>query len=386
MRSHLSLLVALPFAVLPASPAPAPLPPPGSTGPEVIRFEFKEGGRLAKTVLIRHELNLDEMGATRMGSPLMREDIGGWLTSAHRLVVLDEYVAVAEGRGQILRRKYREIQGHGKVNLSGGRGRIEERTDRISPLKGKTVLYTWVDEEGDYGRTYDHVYGDEELLARVEGDMDMLTLLPPGEVEVGSSWEIDPSSLRPVLGPGGELATIPQEDGFFPRMIEVGLGGDLAEVMGRKIEGTARGTFGGVREVGGRRLAEIGLELSVRTHRDRTSTYVAGMPKAERREARALQRVTIEWTFDGGGELLWDLDSGRAESLRIEGREVFTAEIKKLSTEETDEPMPVSQRITFSGQLDVEVDVRETGEQKEAEGDETVEKKKKKKKKKKKGR
>ena len=318
---------------------------------EVIRFEVEPGVRLIKNVLVRHELNLDEMGKLREGGPLMREDIGGWLTSGHRVNVFDEYVAVDGGRGQLFRRKFRDVGGHGKVNLSGGRGRIEERTTRVSPLKGQTVLYTWIEDEGEYGRTYDELYGDEELLAGLLGDMDCLALLPSGEVEIGASWEIDPSSLRTVLGPGGDLAVVPQEDTFFARMIEVGLGGDLAEVLGRRITGTALATFTGVREVGGRRYAEIALELSIASRRDRTATYLAGMPKKEKREASSLQSVTIDWTLVGDGELLWDLDAGRAESLRIQGHESFGATIGKVSSEETGEPMLVGQLQYLYGML-----------------------------------
>jgi hypothetical protein len=368
-RSTRTALSALCLATLLAVPAAAG---------EVIRFDVEEGTRLVKTVLVRHELNLDEMGGSREGGPLMREDIGGWLTTAYRVNVIDEYLSVGDGRGQSFLRKFRDIGGHGKVNLSGGRGRIEERSTGVSSLEGQTVLHTWVEEEGEYGRTYDELYGDEELLAGMVGDMDCLVLLPAGEVEVGASWELDTNSLRSILGPGGDLAMVPQEEGFFPRMIEVGLGGDLAEVLGRRITGTATATFTGVREVGGRRYGEIGLALSLASRRDRTAAYLTGMPKEEKREASSLESVTIDWSLTGDGELLWDLDAKRAESLRIQGREAVGATILKHSTEETDEPMLVGQHINFSGQLDLEFDVREGGAATEGDGEEPKKKKRKK--------
>jgi len=325
---------------------------------EEIRFDVPEGTWLVKNVIIRHELNLDEKGLSREGGPLMREELGGWLTAASRINVLDEYVSVGAGRPQVLRRKFRDISGHAKANLAGGRGVVEERTKRASPLKGQTLLYTWVEEEGEYGRTYDHLYGDEELLEGLIGDMDCLALLPPGPVEVGASWEIDPEVFRSVLGPGGNLAIIPDEEGYFPRMVEVGLGGDLSEVLGRKITGAGQATFTGVREVGGKRFAEIALVLTVASRRDRTGAYLAGLPTEERKEAASLQGVTVDWSRDGTGLLLWDLEEGRAESLRVEGHEVFLATVEKLSTQETAKPMLIGQHLGFSGQLEIEFDVR----------------------------
>ena len=44
-----------------------------------LHFAPEEGLALSKTVLVRHELGLIEMGSTREGSPLLREDVGGWL-------------------------------------------------------------------------------------------------------------------------------------------------------------------------------------------------------------------------------------------------------------------------------------------------------------------
>ena len=78
-----------------------------------IRFEAEPGTCLLKTITAKHELNLDEMGSTRSGSDLMRENVGGWLSGAMTKVYVDEYVDVADGRPQVVRRLIRNLTGHG---------------------------------------------------------------------------------------------------------------------------------------------------------------------------------------------------------------------------------------------------------------------------------
>jgi hypothetical protein len=327
---------------------------PAAAG-ETLRFEVAKGQKIVKTVLTNHELNVDEIGSTREGSPLMRENIGGWLTSGRRMVVVDEYLAVDAGRPQALRRTFRNVEGNGKINLTGGRGRIEERVQTRCPLEGQVVTYTWVPEENDYGRTYDHLYGEEQLLLELRGDTDLVALLPDGEVEVGATWILDPSAMKDALAPSGNLGSVPVKPGFFSRMFEVGVGGDLADVLGRELTGSARATLVAVRTVDGRRLAEVGLELTLASERDRTLAYLTGMPDEERREASSLQRVVLTWNFNGEGVLLWDLDAGHAASLRIEGHESVTAEVFKSGAIEGGVVVDGTQRSTYTGQLEHEI-------------------------------
>ena len=69
-----------------------------------LHFAPEEGLALSKTVLVRHELGLIEMGSTREGSPLLREDVGGWLVAGTRQAWVDEYLRVAGGRPEVFRR------------------------------------------------------------------------------------------------------------------------------------------------------------------------------------------------------------------------------------------------------------------------------------------
>ena len=323
-----------------------------------IRFAPSVGLALSKTLLVRHEMSLVEMGSTREGSPLMREDVGGWLMSGTRLAWVDEYLRVAGGRPEQFRRTLTRFEGNARMTVTGGRTG-EESTRHVSPLGGVAVLHTWVPEEGTWGRCYDQLIGDEELLEALDGEGDFLGLLPPGPVAVGATWQAEPNALKSLFAPCGNTAAEPSAGGYFQRMVEVGLGGDLADVLDRDLAGTVEVTFAELREVEGRRLAVLRAAFSVSSERDRTRTYVTGMPKEERREASELQRAVVTWLADGTAEILWDLEAGHTAGASAEGNETFTAEVFKASSAEGGAPVNISQRTTYSGKLTIDFNVHE---------------------------
>lgn len=360
MLPTLLLLAPSLLATSPLSSGEAPAPVLEQDSPEqssTLRFTAAEGIRLLKTMTWKHELNLDEMGTTRSGSELMRENLGGWMSSTLIKVYVDEYLSVADGRPQQVRRLIRNTTGHGKLNLSGDRGRIEERASFKSPMKGLTLLLTWIEEEGEYARLYDVIDHEEELLQEVTGDVDFIYMLPQGEVAEGDTWELDMDDMRLLLAPGGNLASKPTEEGAFPRTMEVGVGGDFADLLGKRISGNATATYGGELVVDGRRLGVIDLALNVATKRDRTGVYRSGMEQGERAEASQLKHVNVVYTLVGTGQLLWDLDAGHYDSFELEGHEAFRTEVVKMRSE-GGELVEVSQVVAFSGSLTLEYEQR----------------------------
>lgn len=323
-----------------------------------VEFSAAEGTKLVKIVTWTQELNLDEMGGTRAGSDLIRENVGGWLSSSMTKTFIDEYVKVGEGRPQVVRRLIRNAAGHGRVNLSGSVGRVEKRILFKSPMEGTKLLLTWIDDEGEYARLYDEFEAPERMLKDVTGDVDLLALLPSGEVAPGDSWEIEVSKMRDVLAPSGDIGLAPEDEGVFPRMMEVGTGGDLADVLGNRLTGSATATYSGEREVDGRQLAVIELKVDLESKRDRTGTYRQRMPREERQEASNLKHVTVTYGLVGTGELLWDLEAGHFDNFDLGGRETVQARVVKEMSE-AGEVYETTQVITFSGELKLEYQQRE---------------------------
>lgn len=335
----------------------SPLASGAQDEPVELRFDAEPGLQLAKVVLVQHELSLVEMGTTREGGPLMSEDVGGWLKAGTRQAFIDEYLEVADGRPQVFRRTLENFEGNARMTMTGSRG-ISTTARHVSPLAGLPVLHTWVPEEDTWGRCFDHLVAEERQLEELDDDADFLGLLPPGPVAVGDSWSVEAGALRSLLAPGGNTGAVPEEPGFFPRMVEVGIGGDLADVLGEDLGGTVSVTLAELREEEGRQLAVLQGEFSLVSERDRTRTYVTGMPKEERRELADLRGVTVSWLADGTFELLWDLEAGHAAGASADAQETIIAEIFKRALAEGGVRIEVSQRSTYSGRMTVDFKVR----------------------------
>ena len=333
---------------------------PGQT--TEISFSPEVGTRLAKTILVRNEMNLDEMGTSVEGNPLSREDIGGWVSSGTRQKMVDEYLAVEEGRPTRFRRTITNFEGNARMTMSGSRGTQEHKVRFESPLAGFPVMHTWIPEEQTWGRCYDYLAYEEEQLEQLQDDADFLGLLPAGPVEPGASWDVPAEALRSLFTPGGNSAAAPADEGYFARMVEVGIGGDLADVLGDELSGVATATFKEVREAEGRQVAVLSIEFSLASDRDRTRTYLVGMPKEEKRESTQLNQVLLTWIAEGTAEVLWDLEAGHAQSATVRGRQVLNAEVFKLSAAETGQPQNVSQRTTYSGTLEIDHKIKEAAE------------------------
>jgi hypothetical protein len=349
-------------------------------------FAPSAGLSLSKTVLVRHEMSLVEMGSTREGSPLIREDVGGWLVAGTRQAWVDEYLRVAGGRPEFFRRTLSRFEGNARMTLSGGRSG-EQNAHHESPLAGLAVVHTWIPEEGIWGRCYDELIADEELLEAFDDDADFLGLLPPASgdpvsspLSIGASWPAPPNALKSLFAPGGNMASEPTEGGYFERMVEVGLGGDLADVLDKDLAGMVTVTLAELREVEDRRLAVLQVVFSVSSERDRTRTYLVGMPKEEKREASELQRAVVTWAAEGTAEVLWDLERGHAAGATAQAAETITAEVFKASAAEGGTPMNVSQRTTYGGQLEIEFKISETADplDEEAPAEQPIQKKKRK--------
>ena len=70
---------------------------------------------------------------------------------------------------------------------------------------------TWDDEEQTYYSEFDGDDADESLLEGLLEDIDLRAFLPTEEVDVDDEWEVDTSTLGPVLLPGGALGFYSQD-------------------------------------------------------------------------------------------------------------------------------------------------------------------------------
>ena len=160
--------------------------------------------------------------------------------------------------------------------------------------------------------------------------------------------------LPDLLAPGGNHLVTPRTTNVFSRTIELGVGGDLSEVLGPDLIGRATARYVGQREQDGRRLAAIEVAIEgLQSLRDRTELYRTAMPDEELREEARLVGVLLEYRLDARGELLWDLDLGHAHALELRGEETFVSTISKELPSQQGGASRIDAQATFSGTLEL---------------------------------
>jgi hypothetical protein len=333
----------------------------GAPARERIRFEASAGSVFLKNIYLAHELAVESMGQSIDGGPFRAERIAGTVSSWHKVTVEDQVLEAADGRPTRLRRTFTDMGGGGKLRVGPANGPVGREEDAVltSPLTHRAVDYLWVPDEGSWSRCYADQEADEEWIAGLDGDFDMLALLPPGEVAVGESWTLPPDSVRALLAPGGNHLVTPRTRNVFSRTIEVGVGGDFSEILGQELAGVVTARLAEVREEGGARLARIELAIEgLHGVADRTELWRISMPLEEKREKARLIGAFLEHTLDATGELVWDLSAGHARSLELNGRQRFVTTLSK-DLAGAQGPRRMEAQSTFAGTLSVSFSVEE---------------------------
>ena len=331
------------------------------SAPDQLVFEVAPGTKLLKIFRATHELRIDDVGELYDDLPFVSNKTGGWLSSWQRLEFLDDYARCELGRPLEFRRTIRDATAVGKVSATRPGGmRQEDNSKSMSPLRLQTVRFEWVPEEHDWSRCFDKVDADEEWLDELHGDYDLLGLLPGKPVASGDSWSIELGYLRRVFAPGGNLKLVPAGHNLFGRTMELGVGGDFADFLGADVKGEVKALYKGRRDVAldeaGTQKLECGvieLTLNLVVSADRTQLYRSAMPGEERREPSRLESCTVEYSFTGSGELLWDLANKHFHTLKLEGQEGFVATVWKARSDGK-ENHRLGQLSRYSGPLVLE--------------------------------
>jgi len=360
VRVSIARACAAAAAVLLAA-APGPAAGAAAAAPERLRFEPAAVTVLSKNLYISHELALESMGQTLAGGPFRPERIAGSISTWHKVTVDDELLEVQDGVPARLRRTFTDLGGGGKLRFgpqTGPRTREEEAV-LTSPMRDRTVDLLWVPEERSWSRCWSRLEADEVWLAGLDGDADLLALLPPGEVAVGESWEIPLTAVRALLAPGGNTLITPRTRNVFSRTVEIGVGGDFSEILASELSGRLSARLAEVREEGGARLARVELALEgLHGVNDRTELWRTSMPIEEKREKARLLGAFLEYTLDATGVLVWDLTAGHARSLELEGRQRFVTTLSK-DLAGPQGPTRMDAQSTFAGTLTLSFTVEE---------------------------
>jgi hypothetical protein len=243
---------------------------------------------------------------------------GKW---TREIVVIDECLAVEEGRLTKGKRKFETIEGRSEMSLQTMGLSADHGVALAGPLTGLGLRVEW--DDGSYGFRFDEDQeGESRWLGGLSEDTDYKLLLPDEKVEEGDSWVVDLSEGQDLFAPGGQLGMrldgapsgsfdlLDREDVVLVAMIS------LAELC-EDLEGEVTATWSETRKEDDRRIAVIDLELEVEMEADLAEEYdelISGgdfLP----REDLVFEVLTA---LEGEGELHWDLEANHFLSLELE--------------------------------------------------------------------
>jgi len=217
---------------------------------------------------------------------------------------VDTCDGVADGRPTRLARRFvKAVSEHSSEFAMADQEPEVEKKARESKLTGQTVAFEWDAKAEEYKKSFVGDEGDAELLEKLEEDADLRVLLPSGAVEEGKSWEVDVQKCMDALAPGGSNG-IPRDEDDKDE-----------EDPFDNLEGEAKVTLKEVREVDGRKLAVLIVEVEAQGS--------APMTTKDGMEGELGLKVDLE------GEVLWDLAAGRPSSFEVGGTVDFTVTLKQ---------------------------------------------------------
>lgn len=267
------------------------------------------------------ELQLDSITQTVNG---VEVDLGDVMMSAkieRSFGLVDEYVAVEEGRLTKRRRRFEEVDGLAEMSLDVMGERESQTLTLSSPLEGLEVLCEWDEEAEEHSFRFDEDGGgDKGLLEHLLADAEF-RMIPPGrEAEPKDSWVIDLGEERSFFAPGGLLSWEAElGPGSYEiiepwQMIVISLTG-MSEVS-QEIEGELAAIWTETIEVDGVRAAVIALELNAELRADLGDELVRMALSSDLEELDATFEVM--WSIEGEGKILWNLEAGHFISLELE--------------------------------------------------------------------
>ena len=289
----------------------------------------------------------------------MMGEVAFTLEQETKIEVTDTYKASAGGRPTELLRTFDALSGDTRMEFSPNPGVEMPEVTSSSELEGKTVRFTWNEEEEAYDIAYSEGEGDEALLEDLEEDMDLRVFLPSSEVAEDATWEVELVRLETVMAPGGNLSMLPEDmemdQEAMDKFSEMFKG--FAEKYADQLEGKCVCTYKGMREEGDVRVAEIVIELEVAATLDLTEMLSQAIQAAIEQNEQGMDvkfsfdSADLNVDFEGAGTLLWNPSAGVVHSFQVGGDVTFGVDVA-FSVDAMGESQDVDASLEMSGSMD----------------------------------
>lgn len=344
--NRLALLLAFPALIAFTQPGQEPA------------FSPAAGSSVTKTYESTEEMTLDEMSVSMNGQEQDPSMMGmeQTIVTTMKIVVTDEYTAVADGRPTTLTRTFGEMATGMSMEMSHAMmGDMSMDMSGESPLEDLSVVFVWNEEDGDYRVKFaEDSDGDEELLEGLVEDTDLRGFLPGNEVSEGDTWSVEPEVLRGLLAFGGAMKMEFDSDDL--QEMSMGMGGGSPpppDAFLGELEGEVTAEFTGTREEDGATCAVIKVIAEISSAKDMTDFFVEQMEEAELPEGMeememSYQSVDIEFEWEAEGILLWNMDAGRLQSIEMNGNGASTIDMA-MSMAMMGQEMDMEMSMVMSG-------------------------------------
>lgn len=278
----------------------------------VLKREYKSATNLESTPA---KMYLDGEEVPTEGHGVVRLEV----EDSRVITFTDTIDAVADGRPTKFAREFGEMENSATESVlatpPGGTEDVKASTrERTSLLSGKTVRFTWDGAQEEYARAFEGAdeakeSGEALLLEGLEPDAEWLPLLEDGPREKGASFELDPKLFERIQYPVGELHWVVEGKDADP------VSKSINEQLSENLEGEAKATWQGAREVEGRELGVYAIEADLKSRAE-----------AETPDGAETRGVELEVEYEG--EILWDLAAGRLAGYAFEAdvRSVISTE------------------------------------------------------------
>lgn len=331
-----------------------------------IAFTVSEGATNTKAFKSTVELTLDSLDMTMNGqAPPMMPEMDMTVTSNQEVVVSDEYLSMRDGAPRKLKRSYDTLSGHTdmhmEMDMMGTTQTQDTPMEMSSELEGKSVLFAWNEDEGEYVAKFPEEGGDEELLKGLAENMDLRDFLPEGPVSEGDEWEVPPAAIAHILAPGGNLKLLPENVDMEGMMGMNSNMGSMADWFTESIQGTVKAKFTGTRQTDdGAKVGAIELHVDITNAVDLTEMVEAAMENVELPPEAGdmdFDHLDLDLDLTAEGTLLWNLEAGRFQSLDLSGDLSLNMNIgMSISAQGMD--MNIEQTIEMSGTVTQNANVR----------------------------
>ena len=282
--------------------------------------------KLRREIVSKHSLIAESQTSAQGGEQAVSQRRFD-LESMQRLTVTDAILGSEKGKLTRVSREYGVADFEATTETSAGKQRTrDDKLKGASPMVGTSVMFTWIPEDGNFGRYYDKKEGTEEILPGLTVDLGLGDLMPREPVQLGSTWKLEPGVLKGLFSCGGDtnmsLANDVGEYSF--RIMRLGTGLDLDLLFGDSEKGTVTARWTGTEEdQQGRKLALIQLEFDVEIQRDMKDRANGSMMLMDRAAGFQVDSALVTLELKGQGVVRWDMTSGHmhdTQNLKAEER------------------------------------------------------------------